>query len=64
MDLQQEELSLEQHNIPWTANLSQTMIEVLQKMQKHGMLKRYDGGFWSWNNVDLEPLYNGGKLIL
>lgn len=45
------------------ANLSKTMIETIKAMQKHGDLKRYDGGFWSWEDIDLKPLYNGGTFL-
>lgn len=26
-------------------------------------LVRYDGCFWSWKNVELEPLYNGKTFM-
>lgn len=44
-------------------NLSKTMIETISAMRVHGNLKRYEGGFWSWEETELEPLYNSGKLL-
>lgn len=44
-------------------NLSKTMLDTISVMQKHSKLIRYDGGFWSWENIDLKPLYNGGTFM-
>lgn len=35
-------------------NLSKTMLEVIEAMKTHGNLVRYDGGFWSWEDVEIE----------
>lgn len=42
---------------------SATMLETIATMRQHGDLIRYDGGFWSWKNVELKPLYIGGKFL-
>ena len=44
-------------------DLSKTMRDTIMIMQEHGELMRYEGGFWSWDNVETKPLYNGGKII-
>lgn len=43
--------------------LSKAMLETIEKMRKHGDFIRYDGGFWSWKDVEIKPLYNGGKFL-
>lgn len=44
-------------------DLSETMIKTLNIMDEHEKLVRYDGGFWSWENAELKPLYNGGNFL-
>ena len=34
-------------------NLSTKMEEAVRIMKAHGKLIRYDGGFWSWINVEI-----------
>lgn len=43
--------------------LSRTMLKTIEMMRQHGGFVRYDGGFWSWENVELKPLYNGGMFL-
>ena len=43
--------------------LSETMINTLEIMKQHGNLRRYDGGFWSWENANLKPVYNGKTFM-
>ena len=50
----------EKMELPIGLQLSDTMLDTIDKMSKYGKLVRYDGGFWSWENTELEPLYNGG----
>lgn len=37
-------------------NLSKKQIETLLKLRKHKSFIRYDGGFWSWNSVEIKHL--------
>lgn len=43
--------------------LSDIMLKTIAIMQKHGKLIRYAGGFWSWEDIALKPLCNGGKFL-
>lgn len=43
--------------------LSEKMLETMQVLEKYKALKRYDGGFWSWDSADMKPSYNGGQII-
>lgn len=48
--------------LPIGLQLSDTMFDTIDKLSKYGKLVRYDGGFWSWENTEMEPLYNGGRF--
>ena len=40
-------------------DLSEKMEEAVRVMRVHGKLIRYDGGFWSWVNVEIHRHKNG-----
>ena len=43
--------------------LSETMRNVLLRLQEYGSLVRFDGGFWSWKEVDFKPQYNENQYM-
>lgn len=43
--------------------LSKKMSETMQVLEKYKVLIRYEGGFWSWEDTDMEPLHNGGQFL-
>mgnify|MGYP003196876941 CR=1 FL=1 len=38
--------------ITYEMNLSPTMLETIKKIEEHGKLVRYTGGFWSWERCE------------
>lgn len=44
-------------------NLSPKMSEVMKILKEHCEIIRYDGGFWSWSEVNLKLLYNGNQYM-
>ena len=43
--------------------LSNKMLETLEMIKQHGKLIRHSGGFWSWTEIELKPLYNGREFM-